>query len=103
MKAVFFDQHGDLDVLQYGELQDPKPQPGWVLVRLHAAALNHVKNVLETLRSLSENAFELCGSLEERIDKGHASSRMRWPLLVVQHDRMPCHEKQVRHGRCHVA
>jgi NADPH:quinone reductase-like Zn-dependent oxidoreductase len=42
MKAVFFDQHGDLDVLQYGELPDPKPQPGWVLVRLHAAALNHV-------------------------------------------------------------
>jgi len=42
MKAVFFAQHGDLDVLHYGELPDPKPQPGWVLVRLHAAALNHV-------------------------------------------------------------
>ena len=42
MKAVFFAKHGDLDVLQYGDLPDPKPQPGWVLIRLHAAALNHV-------------------------------------------------------------
>jgi NADPH:quinone reductase-like Zn-dependent oxidoreductase len=42
MKAVFFAQHGDLDVLQYGGLPDPRPQPGWVSVRLHAAALNHV-------------------------------------------------------------
>ena len=42
MKAVYFNEHGSLDVLQYGDLADPKPQPGWVLVRLHAAALNHV-------------------------------------------------------------
>src|SRR3990170_1146825 len=42
MKAVYFNQHGDLDVLQYGELPEPQPPRGWVLVRLHAAALNHV-------------------------------------------------------------
>lgn len=42
MKAVYFSQHGDLDVLQYGDLPDPQLQPGWVLVKLRAAALNHV-------------------------------------------------------------
>lgn len=42
MKAVFFRQHGDLDQLEYGELPTPQPGPGEVLVRLQAAALNHV-------------------------------------------------------------
>lgn len=42
MKSVYFNEHGDLDVLQYGELPDIQPQPGWVLVRIRAAALNHV-------------------------------------------------------------
>lgn len=42
MNAIYFNEHGGLDVLQYGELPDPQLQPGWVLVRLHAAALNHV-------------------------------------------------------------
>ncbi|MCL5428295.1 MAG: zinc-binding dehydrogenase [Chloroflexi bacterium] len=42
MKTVYFNEHGGLDVLQYGELPDPQPHPGWVLVRLRAAALNHV-------------------------------------------------------------
>lgn len=42
MKAVFFQQHGGLEVLQFGELPAPKPAPGEVLVRLKAAALNRV-------------------------------------------------------------
>ena len=42
MKTIFFNKHGNLDVLQYGELPVPQPQPGWVLVGLRTAALNHV-------------------------------------------------------------
>jgi NADPH:quinone reductase-like Zn-dependent oxidoreductase len=32
MKAAFFDEFGELDVLQYGELPTPEPGPGEVLV-----------------------------------------------------------------------
>ena len=42
MKAVQFHQFGDPDVLQYEELPVPSPGPDTVLVRLHAAALNHL-------------------------------------------------------------
>jgi NADPH:quinone reductase-like Zn-dependent oxidoreductase len=42
MKAVYFFSHGGPEVLQYGELPDPQPGPGEVLVRLQAAALNGV-------------------------------------------------------------
>ena len=42
MKAFFFNQHGPMDVLTYGDLPDPQPQPGQVMVRLRAAALNRL-------------------------------------------------------------
>ncbi len=42
MKAVSFHQHGGPEVLAYGELPEPAPGPGQVLVRLRAAALNRL-------------------------------------------------------------
>jgi len=42
MKALFFDQHGGMDHLRIGELQDPVPGPGEVAVRIRAAALNRL-------------------------------------------------------------
>jgi NADPH:quinone reductase-like Zn-dependent oxidoreductase len=41
MKAAYFAEHGGPEVLQYGDLPEPKLAPGWVLVRVRAAALNH--------------------------------------------------------------
>ncbi len=40
MKAVYFTEHGSLDVLQYGDVPDPELGPGEVLLRMEAAALN---------------------------------------------------------------
>jgi NADPH:quinone reductase-like Zn-dependent oxidoreductase len=40
MKAVLFYEHGGLDVLQYTDFTTPEPDPGEVLVRLKASALN---------------------------------------------------------------
>lgn len=42
MKAVFLEKHGGNDVLGYGEVPDPSPKRGEVLVRLEAAALNRL-------------------------------------------------------------
>ena len=42
MKAVYLTEHGDIDVLTYGELPDPVPSEGEVLVRVRACGVNHV-------------------------------------------------------------
>jgi alcohol dehydrogenase len=41
MKAVWFAEHGDLDVLRYGDIDDPEPGPGEVRVRVEACSLNY--------------------------------------------------------------
>ena len=40
MKALYFDKHGELDVVKYGDVPDPEPGPGEVLIRVRACALN---------------------------------------------------------------
>ncbi|MFD1585667.1 zinc-binding dehydrogenase [Halorientalis brevis] len=42
MQAVQFSEHGDTDVLEYGEFPDPDPAEDEVLVDVKAAALNHL-------------------------------------------------------------
>lgn len=40
MKASFFRRHGGPEVLEYGELPDPAPAAGEVLIDVHAASIN---------------------------------------------------------------
>jgi NADPH:quinone reductase-like Zn-dependent oxidoreductase len=40
MKACFFRRYGGPEVLEYGELPDPAPASGEVLVEIHAASVN---------------------------------------------------------------
>jgi NADPH:quinone reductase-like Zn-dependent oxidoreductase len=42
MQAVRFDEHGDTDVIDYGEVPDPDVGRGDVLVDVKAGALNHL-------------------------------------------------------------
>ncbi len=42
MKAVLFQKHGGPEVLQYTDFSTPEPKPGEALIKLHAAALNHM-------------------------------------------------------------
>lgn len=42
MKAIFFEQHGEIDVLKYADLPDPRPGAGQALIKVHAVALNHL-------------------------------------------------------------
>jgi len=40
MKALYFDEHGELDVVKFGEVPTPVPEADEVLVRVRACALN---------------------------------------------------------------
>ncbi len=40
MKAIFFMRHGGPEVLQYGDVSDPQPGRGELLVDVHAASVN---------------------------------------------------------------
>lgn len=42
MKAVQFGEHGDRDVIEYGEFPDPEPAGDEVVVDVKAGALNHL-------------------------------------------------------------
>ena len=42
MRAALFRRHGGPEVMEVGDLPDPVPGPGEVLVRVRAAALNHI-------------------------------------------------------------
>ncbi|MBI4270908.1 MAG: zinc-binding dehydrogenase [Candidatus Rokubacteria bacterium] len=42
MKAVYLTEHGGVEVLTYGDLPDPVPGGGEVLVRVRACGVNHV-------------------------------------------------------------
>ncbi len=42
MKAIFYDEHGSSDVLQYDEFDDPEIGPEEVLVEIKAGGLNHL-------------------------------------------------------------
>ena len=42
MQAVQFTEHGETDVIEYGDFPDPDPSPDEVLVDVKAGALNHL-------------------------------------------------------------
>ena len=41
MKAIVFDEHGDIDVLAYRDIESPELQPGEVRIAVRACSLNY--------------------------------------------------------------
>ena len=41
MKALYFEEHGDLSVMRYGDVPEPEALPGWVKLRVRASSINH--------------------------------------------------------------
>ena len=42
MKGIFIKEHGDIDIINYGSINDPKLKKNQVLVKVEAAAINHL-------------------------------------------------------------
>lgn len=42
MKALYFEKHGDIDVMKYGDVPEPDVKLGEVLIRVKACGLNHL-------------------------------------------------------------
>ncbi len=42
MKALYFQEHGGLEVVRYGDVPDPRLDSGQVLIKVRACALNHL-------------------------------------------------------------
>ena len=42
MKAVYFEEHGDIGVLEYGDFPTPEPSAGKVKVKVNACSLNYL-------------------------------------------------------------
>ena len=54
--AARIDRDNPLNSLEIGELTQPEPPPGWILLRMHAASLNH--HDLWTLRGISSQPVQ---------------------------------------------
>lgn len=59
MKAAYVDTLGDAGNIRFGELADPVPGPGQVLVRVAAVAVDHVDTYLRSGRWRTEVTFPL--------------------------------------------
>ena len=42
MKAVYITEHGGIDKLVYGDQPEPEVDPGEIMLRVRASALNHL-------------------------------------------------------------
>ena len=42
MKALYFEEHGEKDVLQYGDFPNLENKENHILIKVEACALNHL-------------------------------------------------------------
>jgi len=90
MKAVFFREHGDLSVLEYGEMPTPEPPSGWVRVRVAACSLNYLD--VFSRRGMPGIKIELpgitggdCAGVIDALGEGVTGWRVGERVLLVPH------------------
>ena len=97
MKAAFIPKHGGNEVLTVGELPDPVPGPGEVLVGVRAAALNRldvfVRNGIPGVPVAFPSLDDLlaskraCGRPQDLLDAGWLEKAKK--RLERSHARLP--------------
>lgn len=93
MKAVLFRQYGGPEVLEYADFPTPEPRAGEALVRLRAAALNHVDvSVRHGLPGLKLELPHICGcdGAGEVVALGAAAERLQVGDHVVINANLGC-------------
>lgn len=99
MKAVFFEQRGDADVLKYGEFPTPKPAEGEALIRVKACALNRLDLWLRQRYEIELPHIpgsDVSGIIEEL----HGASSLQVRQEVVINPALPCGQcPRCRHGK----
>ncbi|MCG6203759.1 zinc-binding dehydrogenase [Rhodopseudomonas sp. HC1] len=90
MKAVYFEEHGDLSVLKYGEVPVPEPAPGWVRLRVKACGLNYLD--IFSRRGMPGIKVELpgitggdCAGVIDKLGDGVEGWRVGERVLPVSH------------------
>ncbi len=93
MKAVFFEKMGGTEILNYGELPDPKPRRGEALVQVKACGLNHLDIWLRQDANNSRNILmpHIPGSDVSGIIKEiNGESLLRAGQKVLLNPSIPC-------------
>lgn len=90
MKAVFIKKQGGLIVLQYGDLPIPKPKKGEILIRVRAAALNHLdlhlRNAKLNIPLPHVSGSDVAGEVVEI----NGPSKLKVGQAVVVNPAIPC-------------
>ena len=58
MKAILICQHGDLDQINFQEIDCQEVRVGYVLVKMKAAALNHLDLAKDTQRTIIQTIVQ---------------------------------------------
>src|SRR3990167_6869648 len=90
MKAIYIEKQGVLDALKYGELPNPKPKHGEALIKVRAAALNHLdlhlRNARLNIPLPHVSGSDVAGVIEEI----NGSSNLKVGQAVVINPAIPC-------------
>ncbi len=90
MKAVFFTKPGNIEVLQYGEVQTPEPKEGEALIRVRACALNNL-DVQQRQGKIHGPMPHIAGSdVAGVIEKINGKSNFKIGDEVVVNPAIPC-------------